>query len=201
MKMVKKILFTIAVVAFLAASVQAVDPGKYKLKFDESSDPSYTDHPYWPYEYIYVALCEDIKIYMDVGYFVQMEKCGDYKIKLKQVTCSDIGKSNTGDFPCYYDCENIKVRANFDAKLSGEVETLFPAWFKEDKTKVVYEQVEEGDEPYIVPGDGGWHVKRVCVRAWDVEIWESGGTGDDTGLLGKGEAHVGYLTITVKPLQ
>jgi len=41
--MVKKILFTIAVVAFLTASVQAVDPGKYKQKFDGM----------WPFEYIF----------------------------------------------------------------------------------------------------------------------------------------------------
>jgi len=194
MKMVKKILFTIAVVAFLAASVQAVDPGKFKLKFDESSDPSVTDAPYWPYEYIYVDLCDDIKIYMDVGYFVQMEKCGDYKIKLKQVDCDTIGKSNVKDFPCYYDCESIKVRANFDAKLGGHVHPIVD-WIDEDDTKVVYGDCGEGCVPDIVVGNGSFQTKKVCVQAWDVKIWESNES------IGKKEAHVGWLTVTVKPSQ
>ena len=183
--MVKKILFTIAVVAFLAGSVvEAVDPGKYKIKDDDM----------WPFEYIYVAVCEDIKILMDVGYFVQMEKCGDYKIKLKQVTCSSIGKSNVGDFPCYEDCETIKIRANFEAKLGGKVTSLY-SWFNKDKTKVYYGDCGEGCVPDIVPGDGAWYLKKVCVKAWDVKIWEAG------DAQGQNEAHVGWLAVTVKPTQ
>ena len=182
--MVKKILFTIAVVAFLAGSVQAVDPGKYQQKFDAM----------WPFEYIYVAVCDDIKILMDVGYFVQMEKCGDYKIKLKQVECTSIGRNNTKDFPCYEDCETIKIRANFDAKLGGTV-TSIVSYFNADNTKVVYGDCGEGCVPDIVPGDGAWYEKKVCVRAWDVQIWKAGAD------QGKNEAHVGWLAVTVKPSQ
>lgn len=182
--MVKKILFTIAVVAFLAGSVQAVDPGKFQIKDDNM----------WPFEYIYVDLCDNIKIFMDVGYFVQMEKCGDYKIKLKQVDCDSIGKSNTGDFPCYEDCETITIRANFEAKLGGDVESIV-SWFDDGNTKVVYGDCGEGCVPDIVPPDGNWYEKKVCVRAWDVKIWKA------QDSQGQNEAHVGWLTVTVKPTQ
>ncbi|HUU18102.1 MAG TPA: hypothetical protein VMW72_13205 [Sedimentisphaerales bacterium] len=182
--MVKKILFTIAVVAFLTASVQAVDPGKNMQKFDGM----------WPYEYIYVPVCS-IPILMDVGYYVQLEKCADYKIKLKQVPCNDgldpYPKSATEDFPCYRDCEEIKVRANFDAKLGGKVENKV-SWWGADKEKVYYEAAE-GLNPSVVPGNGQWHTRKVCIKAWDIQIWDAGAQGD--------EIHVADLWITVKPDQ
>jgi len=181
--MVKKILFTIAVVAFLTASVQAVDPGKNMQKFDGM----------WPYEYIYVPVCS-IPVYMDVGYFVQLEKCGDYKIKLKQIPCDKepYPKSTTGDFPCYEDCEEIKVRANFDAKLSGKVVNKVD-WWPADKEQVYYEAVDEGDIADVIPGDGEWHKRKVCIKAWDIAIWDAPNQGD--------EIKVADLWITVKPDQ
>ena len=178
--MVKKILFTIAVVAFLTASVQAVDPGKYKQKFDGM----------WPYEYLFVPVCS-IPVLMDVGYFVQLEKCDDYKIKLKQVPCGDIGKSATTDFPCYDDCEEIKIRANFEAKLGGDVQNKV-SWFDAGDEDVYY-QAAEGLVPDVIPGDGNWHTRKVCVKAWDIEIWNAGSQGD--------EVRVADLWITVKPNQ
>ena len=185
--MVKKILFTIAVVAFLTASVQAVDPGKFKQKFDGM----------WPYEYIYVPVCQ-IPVLMDVGYFVQLEKCQDYKIKLKQVPCDDgkdpYPKSALKDFPCYRDCEEIKIRANFEAKLGGKVVNKV-SWWPGDKEKVYYEPVNEGDVPDVIPGDGAWHKRKVCIKAWDIAIWNAG------EAQGKNEAKVADLWITVKPTQ
>lgn len=183
--MVKKILFTIAVVAFLTASVQAIDPGKDNRKFDGQ----------WPFEYIFVEVCT-MPILIDVGYFVQMDKCGDYKIKLKQVPCGTIGKNATKDFPCYEDCESIKVRANFEVKMGGEVdETISPKWWTDGDWKVVYGDCGEGCAPDIVPGDGKWYTKKVCVRAWDIKIWEAG------NAQGQDEYHVADLMVTVKPTQ
>ena len=183
--MVKKIIFTILVVAFLTASVQAVDPGKYKQKYDG----------YWPFEYIFVEVCS-IPILIDVGYFVQLEKCGDYKIKLKQVPCGDIGKSATKDFPCYDDCTSIKVRANFEVKMGGDVdETNSPSWWKSGDNDVYYGDCGEGCAPDIVPSDGNWHEKKVCVKAWDIKIWNA------SNAQGENEYHVADLLITVKPTQ
>jgi len=182
--MVKKILFTIAVVAFLAASVQAVDPGVNMKKFDGM----------WPYEYIYVPVCS-IPIVIDVGYFVQLEKCGDYKIKLKQVACDSVnddvefGKSTTGDFPCYLDCEEFKIRANFEVKLKGKVENKV-SWFKEASA---YFLAAPGVTPTIVVGNEGWQTRKVCVKAWDIQIWNAGTQNNETP--------VADLWITVKPNQ
>jgi len=185
MKMLKKILFTIAVVAFLTASTQAQNPGE-GTKFDGM----------WPYEYIYVPVCS-VPIFMDVGYFVQLKDCGDYKIKLKQVACDSVnddvafGKDTLKDFPCYLDCEEIKVRANFNAKLSGKVVDEVD-WFKDGDTSVYY-LAAPGLVPNVILGDGAWHTRKVCVKAWDIKIWEAG-TQDD-------EKRVATLWITVKPDQ
>jgi len=183
--MIKKILFTIAVVAFLTASVRAVDPGVYQKKYDNM----------WPYEYLFMPVCT-IPILMDVGYFVQLEKCGDYKIKLKQIACDKLPypKSVTGDFPCYEDCEEIKVRANFEAKLGGNVVNEV-SWFEEGDTKVYYESPGGGVDPDIVPGDGAWYTRKVCVKAWDIKIWNSGANAQGD------EVKVADLQITVKPTQ
>jgi len=180
--MVKKILFTIAVVAFLAASVQAVDPGDYQQKFDGM----------WPYEYIYVPVCS-IPVYMDVGYFVQVTNCKDRKIKLKQVPCDDdldpYPKNAVKDFPCYRACVEIKVRANFDAKLGGKIVNEVQ-WFKDGDAKVYYEAAA-GLVANVITGDGNEHKRKVCIKAWDIKIWNAGSQGN--------EIKVADLWVTVKP--
>ena len=181
--MVKKILFTIAVVAFLATSVQALDPGHYAQKFDGM----------WPYEYIMVPVCS-IKVVMDVGYFVQLDDCGDYKIELKQVPCDDgdndpYPKNNEKDFPCYRACDTIKVRANFEVKLGGKIVDEVD-WFAEGDAKVFYE-AETGILPDVVVGDGNWHTRKVCIKAWDIQIWKAGAQGN--------KIEVAKLWVTVKP--
>jgi hypothetical protein len=187
MKMVKKILFTIAVVAFLTASVQAVEPGDYQKKYDGM----------WPYEYIYMPVCT-MPVYMDVGYFVQITNCKDRKIELKQVDCDDDDdgqdphpRDNRKDFPCYRDCEEIKVRANFEAKLGGKIINEV-SWF-EDGTAKVYYNAAEGLDPYIIPGDGNEHKRKICIKAWDIKIWNAGEQGD--------KIKVADLQVTVKPTQ
>ena len=180
--MVKKILFTIAVVAFLTASVQAVDPGKYKQKYDGM----------WPYEYIYMPVCT-MPVLMDVGYFVQVTNCKDRKIKLKQVPCDDgkdpHQKDPIKDFPCYRDCDEIKIRANFEAKLGGKIINEV-SWFKDGDAKVYYEAAE-GLDPYVIPGDGKEHKRKICIKAWDIKIWNAGTQGD--------KIKVADLHVTVKP--
>ena len=181
--MVKKILFTIAVVTLLAVTVQAADPVFFA--------GAIKDDDMWPFEYIYVDLCT-MPILIDVGYFVQVKDCGDRKIKLKQVPCESIGKG--GKFPCYEDCESIEVRANFEAKLGANVSSSV-SWFNAGNASAYYGDCGEGCVPDIVPGDGAWHTKKVCVRAWEVSIWNAG------EAQGQNEARIGDLTITVKPTQ
>jgi hypothetical protein len=169
MKMSKKCIIAIAVVALLAASVQAVS-----IKRDHD----------WPWTYKALDICK-IPVYMDVGHYVEIEDCDKKEIHLKQVDCETIGKGS-GDFPCYTDCEKFNARANFPAvfganldKNAGDVALLAD-------TSVYW----TGDVNTIA-GDGNWHELEICIDAWKAQLWASGSPGD--------KIKVGELTITVKP--
>jgi hypothetical protein len=124
-------------------------------------------------------------VLMEVGHFVQLEKCGDYKIKLKQVSCDTIGKSTTTDFPCYKGCVTIKVRANFPAIFSASVNK---SGGDEDMLKEVNLYWEDGVN--TIQGDtGDWEELKLYLKAWDVEIWK----------FSAGTVKVGEITIKVKP--
>ena len=173
MKMVKKCLIAIAVVALLAATVQAADPANMK---HEGTWP-------WTKTYEAVDLCS-VKVTLEVGHFVQIENCTNREIKLVQVPCDSIGKGG-GDFPCYEDCENIKARANFEA--------TFGAGFTGSDVNII-----DGKDVYweggnTIPGDGEWVTLHLCMKAWKVKLWDSG-TGKTSGTV-----KVGTIMITVKP--
>jgi hypothetical protein len=167
MKMVKRTLIAIAVVALLATSVQAVVPNG-AVKEDGS----------WPTEYKFVDLCT-MPVVMDVGMYVQVLDCADRIIKLVQVDCPD-GR----DFPCYSDCEEVEVRANFAAVLG----TKLAVTGGEGAPTFSWTSYFDGDS--TIPGDGQYHKVTVCVDAWAMEIWKAG-PGD--------EVKIGELTLTVKP--
>jgi hypothetical protein len=167
MKMVKRSLIAIAVLALLATTVQAADPN---LKYD--------DH--WPYEYIAIDICV-MPVYMDVGMYVQLKECEKKKIELKQVDCAEIGKGS-GDYPCYLDCEEFEIRANFEVKLGTKL--------TKDASTTIKEWSANYDGDDTVPGDGNYYKRKVCVKAWKTEIWKAA-PGD--------KVPVGSLTITVKP--
>ena len=185
MKMVKRTLIAIAVVAFLATSVQAFGPvphtgtGDYGGKHETIKVDIQKLEIGWPVEYKALDLCV-IPVKMHVGYFVQVEKCSERKIKLVQVECKDIGKG-AGDWPCYLDCEDVKVRANFEAKLG----------LKKNATNDVLKDwsayFDGGD---TVDASGSYNTITVCVKAWKARLYkQSPGT----------EITVGNVILTVKP--
>ncbi len=154
--MVKKSLIAIAMLAFLATTVQAGDLAENPWKWD--------DH--WPWTYTALEICQ-IPIYMDVGMYVELIDCGDKKIVLKQVPCADIGKG-ADDFPCYHGCVSFNIRANFEVKLGTvlyKIGSVIDGW----------EATLDND---IVPGDGAEHTREVCVNAWKAQIW-SASPGDE----------------------
>ena len=187
--MLKRTLIAIAVVAFLGTSAQAIGPephtpdtdgdvtnvlggGQIKVNLENVQLG-------WPVEYKALALCI-IPVKMHVGYFVEVEECHKRKIKLVQVECADIGKGS-GDWPCYLDCENVKIRANFAAKLglsksaSSDVLKDWSAYYKDGDT---------------VDASGSWNTVTVCVKAWKARLYKNTpGT----------EIEVGTVTITIKP--
>ncbi len=176
--MVKKCIFALLVVALLVTVVPAGTPDEG----DEQPTGSVKRDGDWPWTYKAIDLCT-MPIYMDVGHFVQLKDCGDREIKLKQVTCTEISKSNSDDFPCYKGCEEIQVRANFPAIFAGKIDKIGPIL---DKTDVKW----TGDKTQI-NGGGDWETLEVCVLAWKAKVWEA--TSPDT------KTRVGDLTITVKP--
>ncbi len=171
--MVKKSLIAIALLAFLATTVQAAD-----------LDPNIPDHSFkyddhWPWTYTALPIC-CIDVYMDIGYYVSIKDCDDLKIVLKQVNCSVIGKVDD-DFPCYYGCTKFKILTNFPVKLGTSL------------TKVgdVIDGWEASFDDDTVPGDAGdWVEREICISAWKAKIWTAS-PGD--------EVLVGTVCITVKP--
>jgi len=180
--MVKRTLIVIAVVALMATSAQALGPEPHTGKWAKQSSIKVNIQEMdigWPFEYKALDLCV-IPVYMHVGYFVQVFECHKRKIKLVQVECGDIGKGS-GDWPCYKDCEDVKVRSNFEIKLGlrkekvGSIIDQWSAYF-------------DGDS--VVSPSESWQTVTVCVNAWKARLLKTTpGT----------EIEVGTVYLTVKP--
>jgi len=164
--MVKRTLIVIAVVALMATSAQALGPEPHTGKWAKQTS-------------IKVNFIEE----MDIGWpfdFVQVFECHKRKIKLVQVECGDIGKGS-GDWPCYKDCEDVKVRSNFEIKLGLEKEKIGSII---DQWSVYF----DGDS--VVAPSESWKTVTVCVNAWKARLLKTTpGT----------EIEVGKLYLTVKP--
>jgi len=167
--MVKKSIIALAVVALMVTVVQAGDPS---IKKDGD----------WPWTYKAIDLCT-MPVYMNVGHYVQLLECHKREIKLVQVDCGDIGKGG-GDFPCYTDCEEIKVRANFPAIFGASLSKIGGIL---DKTAIYWKD----DINQISGSTGDWEKLTVCLDAWKAQVWKA--ASPDTKLK------VGELTINVKP--
>jgi hypothetical protein len=178
--MIKRTLIAIAVVALLATSAHAALTEHYfpigdthAVKVDGS------DYVRWPWEYKALDVCV-IPIKMHVGMFVQVKDCKKKKIVLTQCDCGDIGQGSD-KYPCYLGCVSFDVRANFEVKMGQWLEKVG------DTVKDWGCYYDGGD---VVPGDGDWHSIKVCVKAWNTQIWKAA-PGD--------EVDVGKIHITVKP--
>lgn len=180
--MVKRIFIAIAAVVLAATSAHALGPepdssfigGNASIKVDiERLAIGF------PFEYKPLDICV-IPVSMNVGFFVQVEDCDSKKIELQQVDCADIGKGSS-DWPCYFDCETIRIRSNFEVKLGIKLKKESPVI---DQWEAYYDGTD------IITPSGDFEKVIVCVRAWKAQLHQqSPGT----------EVRVGSLTITVKP--
>jgi hypothetical protein len=192
MKMIKRTLMAIAVVALLATSVYAaIDPDSifylsvdktYAVKVDGKDQPTIR----WPYTISYQALtiCT-IPVKMHVGMYVQILNCDDKKIILEQLNCSDISKG-TGDFPCYRGCVDLDVRANFNVKMGASLTKSGDIISGNGGDWSAY--YDQGVD--TIDGDGEYHTVKLCVKAWKSQIYKAS-PGD--------EVTVGSVAVTVKP--
>ncbi len=181
MKMVKRTLIAIALVACLTSTT----PADYEVEY---FGPIYKDTGVkidgkekvrWPYRYEVLTICT-IPIKMHVGMFVQVKDCKKKKIVLVQVNCEDIGKGG-GDYPCYLGCVDFDVRANFYVKLGSSLH-------KDGDVIGDWSAYYDGGD--TIPGDGDWHGVKLCVKAWKTKIYKAA-PGD--------EVSVGSVDITVMP--
>jgi hypothetical protein len=184
MKMVKKTLIALAVVAILTTSAHAalsewyLDGGDSSaVKVDGKDQPTFR----WPYTISFKALkiCT-IPIKMDVGMYVQVIDCDKKKIVLTQVDCGDIGQGSD-KYPCYLGCVEFDVRANFEVKLGSSLNKT------SDIIKDWASYYEGGD---VVPGDGNNKKVKLCVKAWSAQLYKHA-AGD--------QVDVGSVDVTVKP--
>ena len=179
----KKSLIAIAVVVALATLAHAAGPEPHYVG---SEDPMIkVDNENldigWPFEYKALTICT-MPVYMNVGYYVRMEDCTKKKIVLQQVDCGDIGKK-AADWPCYLDCEEFELRANFEVKLGTKLTKMGSVM---DKWEAYY---DEGKDVYDRT-DGGKETFKVCVKAWKAQLYEN---------APGSKVQVGELQITVKP--
>jgi hypothetical protein len=188
--MLKRTLIAITLVGLLATSAQALGPEPWTATTDDEGNPVYgkggikVDDAYaaiWPFEYKALDLCA-IPVYMKVGILVQVHECHKRKIQLIQVPCGDIGKGS-GDWPCYRDCDVVKVRANFDVKLGLKLE-------KNDSGVIDKWSAFFKDGVDTVDALTGWNDITVCVDAWKTQL---------TNSAPGNEVRVGTVILTVKP--
>jgi len=164
MKMLKKCLFAIAVVALLAVTVQA-DTAQYK------------GHPWpWPIEWKEIVVCE-FPVFIEIGYWIEIKDCQDLEIILKQIECSELksGEADADDWPCYEGCEKVKVRCNFEANLDLDFEDEKPFKGLIGDDEVFWEDLLPGDlddDIQVGPTGDDWVELTICLNLWDNELWE-----------------------------
>jgi hypothetical protein len=190
MKMIKRTLIAIAVVALLATSAHAALTEYYdRIGNDDMVKVDGKETVRWPFEYKALTVCT-IPVKMHVGMYVQVKDCKKKELVLSQVDCSDMSDETggavslkSGDYPCYLGCVSFDVRANFDVKMGAE--------FDQEGDIITgsnWETYYSGDD--FVPGGGDYKTLKVCLAAWKAQIWKVA-SGD--------KVSVGDLRITVKP--
>ena len=184
-EMIKKSLIAIALVAFLATTVQALY--KEDLLAEDPWIKSDWKEIYiaWPYEYKALTLCT-VPVYMNVGNYVQIKECADLKIELEQIDCEGLpddilnGDDPADFFPCYYGDTEMEIRANFEVKLGADLNEIGPVL---NGTQVDF------TEDVIGPNTD-YEKTKLYMYAWEAEIWQ---------VTSKSEVKVGEIEITVKP--
>jgi hypothetical protein len=183
MKMVKKILFTIAVALLVTTANAGIvvtnhtagDHAAVKVEGHETLNYD------WPISWSYdsVNICT-IPVKMEIGMYIKIIDCNKKEIWLRQVPCGDVGASDS-HYPCYAGSVTVKAIANFNAKLG--LSTSKDGSILDNLTC----GITSGD---VVPGDGNQHDVVISCKSTKAKLWAHA-PGD--------KVNVGSVTITVKP--
>jgi hypothetical protein len=178
MKMVKKCIIALAVVALMVTFAKADDPIIKK------------DVDQWPWEYKAIDICK-FDVLMEVGHYVQLKECHKRELIVQQVSCTDskedggLGKGE-GDFPCFTGCEDIQVRANFPAVFGASLGAKHSVI---DKSDLYW---KDGNNTINGSGSGdAWETLTICLDLWKVKMWQAG--------VANTKMKIGEITINVKP--
>lgn len=195
--MIKKTLLAIVVLAFLASVVPTLaitgDTATYppfavyqfnlnQTDYDRGLKVDGKTEVRWPFDYKWLEICK-IPVKMKIGMFIRVDECADRKIVLVQKDCADpaIGKAEN-EWPCYWGCVTLKIRANFNAQIRGELV---------DRSSVINgDRYSVSVDPSTITGDGNDKDVTFCVKTWRTKI-EKAAAGD--------EVDVANLSIQARP--
>jgi hypothetical protein len=193
--MIKRTLIAIAVMAFVAnvAFATTVDPNTYPpfsvytFSPDQDKDLAIkvdgSKKVFWPFDYKWLEICK-IPVKMKIGMYIRVEDCLDKKVVLEQKDCKDAETVNKGegDWPCYWGCVTLNIKANFNAEIRGRL--------VENTSVINGDKWSVSANPDNIAGDGNYHAVDLCVKTWQTKI-EKAGAGDDI--------NVAKLSIQARP--
>ena len=130
----------------------------------------------WPVVYKWLPICEDIKVVMNVGYYVKIEKCKEMKLKLAQ--------KNIGD---YEGCIDFNIMTNFDLELGARITPTSAGLALQSNTGKWKAWIK--GEHFLAPTTS-YKKRTVCARVDDASIVKAD---PNKELL------VAKVTILVKP--
>jgi len=159
--MLKKSIMILAVLAFATPVFAADKPADMKVHIGE-----------WPCEFKWEILCDKIKVYMHVGYYVKIKNCADETITLSQDKISE-----------YSGCTTIQFQSNFEFEFKVTIEAT-------GEVPGTYKVNIDGDS--VVPANMGvgWEDRKICVKVTKAKIYAA----DPNKKL-----HVATVTVWVRP--
>ena len=152
---------------------------------------------FWPSQYVPQGITKKIPVYMNIGYYVEVQSVEKIKIYLNQV-----------DYNTYEGSKKFKIRANFEALIGAEIEDLGLITFWSPKLDGVETDIIESD-PMIGfsarVGDGGGDGEDEVIQAgssWnELELFAAVNGVNMMSIEGGPdcELKVAEITLTVVP--
>lgn len=132
----------------------------------------------WPVVFKFMPVCDQVKVVMNVGYYVKIINCKKLKIQMEQIAINE-----------YKGCTDFEIECNFDLELGATIEpTAAGLEVQPDKGK--WSAWIDGNN-FVDATMGGSPEKRtVCAQVKEAKIINA-----DPNK----ELHVAQVTILVRP--
>ena len=130
----------------------------------------------WPVIYKMEAVCDTVKVVMNLGYYVKIEKCKKLKITLDQKSIKE-----------YQGCTDFNIKSNFDLELGATVQPNATGLLIAPASK--WSAWIDGNN-YLLATES-YKKRTICVKVKDAAIIKADPKKDLT---------VAYATILVRPI-